>query len=302
MRHSNDGMTTEPPVVIASMKALLSIALGLVAVYAVARVAGTWQWDRKTQSLVSRLHEAREAAAPRRVVDLRAIEGLPPPVQRYFRAVLRDGQPMVVAARLSHEGSFNMSESGQQWRPFTSSQWIRTKRPGFVWDGRIVVAPALPFHVHDVYVEGTGILHAAALGLVSVMDLRGTPELARGEFMRYVAEAPLVPTALLPGPGVTWTGIDDSSAQVTIVDGAVSATLQFRFNAEGLVDTVTARARGRTVNGRVIDTPWQGRWWHDELRSGMRVPTQGEVAWMLPDGPHPYWRGKLTSAEYEFER
>jgi hypothetical protein len=283
------------------MKVLLSIALGLIVAYAVTRGVGAWYWERETQSLVTQLHAAHEAG-PKHAVDLRAIEGLPPPVQRYFRAVLRDGQPMVTAARVSHEGSFNMSESGQQWKPFTSGQWIRTRRPGFVWDGRIFVAPGLPFHVHDAYVAGTGILHATALGLVGVMNVRGTPELARGEFMRYVAEAPLVPTALLPGPGVTWTAIDDSTAQVTIADGAVSATLQFRFAADGFVVTVTARARGRTVNGKVIETPWQGRWWGYELRGGMRVPTQGEVAWMLPDGPHPYWRGKLTSADYEFER
>ena len=51
--------------------------------------------------------------------------------------------------------------------------------------------------------------------------------------MRYVAEAPLVPTALLPGPGVTWTGIA-TTAQLTVVDGAVSATLRFRFTPGGL--------------------------------------------------------------------
>ena len=282
------------------MKVLFSIVLVLAVVYAGAVAFGAWHWDRATQTLVARLMAACQPAQPQ-VVDFRTIEGLPPPVQRYFRAVLRDGQSMIATARVAHEGTFNMSETGEQWKPFTSRQWISTKRPGFVWDGRITVAPGMPFRVHDAYVAGEGILHPAALGLVSVMNLRGTPEVARGEFMRYVAEAPLVPTALLPGAGVTWTGIDDTTAQVTVVDGLVSVTLQFRFTAEGLVDTVTAKARGRTVDGKVIDTPWQGRWWHYELRGGMRVPTEGEVAWLLPEGAEPYWRGRLTGAEYESE-
>lgn len=243
---------------------------------------------------------ARQPGHPR-LVDLRTIEGLPLPVQRYFRAVLRDGQPMIATARITHEGTFNMSETGERWKPFTSRQRISTKRPGFVWDGRIAMAPGLPFRVHDAYVAGEGILHAAALGLVNVMNLRSTPEVARGELMRYIAEAPLVPTALLPGAGVTWTGIDDTTAEVTVVDGSVSVTLQLRFTPEGLIDTVTAKARGRVVDGEAIDTPWQGSWWHYELRDGMRVPTEGEVAWVLPEGAKPYWRGRLTAAAYQFE-
>ena len=282
------------------MKVLFSIVLVLAVVYAGVAAFGARHWDRATRTLVARLMAARQPAQPQ-AVDLRTIEGLPLPVRRYFRAVLRDGQPMIATARVVHQGTFNMSLTGAQWKPFTSRQWINTKRPGFIWDGRIEVAPGLPFRVHDAYVAGEGILHAAALGMVSVMNLRGTPEIARGEFMRYVAESPLVPTALLPGTGVTWTGIDDTTAEVTMVDGAVSVTLQFRFTPEGLVDTVTAKARGRIVDGKVIDAPWKGRWWHYELRGGMRVPTEGEVAWLLPEGAKPYWRGRMIGAEYEFE-
>ena len=72
---------------------------------------------------------SRQPAQPR-IADFRTIEGLPPPVQRYFRAVLRDGQPMIATARVAHEGTFNMSESGEWWKPFTSRQRICTKRPG----------------------------------------------------------------------------------------------------------------------------------------------------------------------------
>jgi hypothetical protein len=32
----------------------------------------------------------------------------------------------------------------------------------------------------------------------------------------------------------------------------------------------------------------------------MRVPTEGEIEWLLPAAPLPYWRGKVTKIEYEF--
>lgn len=37
-------------------------------------------------------------------------------------------------------------------------------------------------------------------------------------------------------------------------------------------------------------------------RSGMQVPLDGEVAWLLPQGERPYWRGRITKIEYEFAR
>jgi hypothetical protein len=32
----------------------------------------------------------------------------------------------------------------------------------------------------------------------------------------------------------------------------------------------------------------------------MRVPLDGEVAWLLPEGPKPYWRGRIAEIDYEF--
>ena len=37
-------------------------------------------------------------------------------------------------------------------------------------------------------------------------------------------------------------------------------------------------------------------------RGWMRVPLDGEVAWMLPEGAKPYWRGHFTGIVYEFAR
>ena len=32
----------------------------------------------------------------------------------------------------------------------------------------------------------------------------------------------------------------------------------------------------------------------------MRVPQEGEVAWLQPEGEKPYWRGRTISSSYEF--
>jgi Family of unknown function (DUF6920) len=279
---------------------LIASALALVAVlYAVAYALGAWRWDTGTRALRERLDALRQPVRPVRF-EARELEGLPPPVQRYFRAALTDGQPMVTAVRMAHAGSFNMSEAGEQWKPFISTQRVLTRRPGFDWDARIALLPGLPVRVHDAYIAGQGILHATLLGLVTLAELRGTPALAQSELMRYLAEAPWYPTALLPSQGVRWEAVDETSACATLADGEVSATLLFRFDETGLIVSVRAAARGRTVRGTVVPTPWEGRWRRYAERDGMRVPLEGEVAWLLPEGAKPYWRGRIGRLNYEF--
>ncbi|MBA3624045.1 MAG: hypothetical protein H0W48_06280 [Methylibium sp.] len=168
-----------------------------------AHALGAYRWEGATNALVSRLNEARAAAQPR-TVDFAGLGSLPAPAQRYFRAALTDGQAFVGAVRLEHTGSFNMSETGEQRKAFSSSQWIVTTRPGFVWDGRIAYAPGVPVRVHDAYLAVRPSFTPPCWAWVSLVDLRGTPDLARGKLMRYLAEAPLVPTALLPSQGVRW--------------------------------------------------------------------------------------------------
>ena len=226
--------------------------------------------------------------------------GLPAPVQRYFRAALTEGQSMIAAVRIEHTGTFNMSLTEQQWKPFSSTQRVITQRPGFDWEARIAVMPGIPARVYDAYISGEGTLHASLFGLATVAEQRGTPEMAQGELLRWFAEAAWYPTALLPSQGVQWAAVDDSSATATMQDGETSVTLLFRFNADGLIESMRAEARGALIDGVNVPTPWEGRWSHYELRDGMRVPIEGEVAWDFPAGRAPYWHGRITSITYEF--
>jgi hypothetical protein len=67
-----------------------------------------------------------------------------------------------------------------------------------------------------------------------------------------------------------------------------------------LIDTVRAESISRMVDGITSGMPWQGRFWDYAVRGGMRVPLQGEAAWILPQGVKPYWRGTSKAVAYEF--
>ena len=280
-------------------KIVLLVIIGLAVIIIVALVYGSIRWQAGTKEMHNNLDAARLLIAPK-TYDSKEIDGLPAPVQSYFHAVLKDGQPMIAAVSVEHTGTFNMSETGEQWKPFTSTQRVITHRPGFDWEARIQIAPGLAVKVHDAYIDGEGILHASLFGLVSLANIRGTPEAAQGELMRFFAETAWYPTKLLPSQGVRWESVDDNSAKATLMDGETKLTMLFRFNENSLIESVRAEARGRVVGGTVVPTPWEGHFSHYELRDGMRIPLEGEVAWMLPEGPKPYWRGRITRLSYEF--
>ena len=277
--------------------AIVAAAIAAVAVV-LAVAVGAYRWQAGTVRLRESFERVREHPATVRV-NLAEVEQLPPPVQRFFRNVLYDGQRLITAVHIRHSGMFNMGEKNDRWKPFTSEQRVITRPPAFDWNARIAMLPGLPVRVHDAYIAGEGILQASLLGLVTLADLRDGGALAEGELLRFLAEAAWYPTALLPGQGVRWEAVDERSARGTLTDGPVRAAMLFTFDEQGNLASVSA-ARGRTVSGKVISTPWQGRFWNYQSCEGMQVPMDGEVAWMLPEGEKPYWRGSVSGISYEF--
>jgi hypothetical protein len=246
--------------------------------------------------------DAARAPIQPRTVDFRELEDLPAPVRRYFHAVLEEGQPMVSGVRVRHTGTFNMGETEDRWKRFTSDQEVLTRRPGFDWNARVEMMPGLPVRVHDAYAAGEGVLHASLLGLFTVADMSGRGDVAEGELMRYFAEAAWYPTALLPSQCVSWETSSYRSAYATLDEGDHTTRMLLTFDERGLIDTVGASARGRAVDGEVVPTPWHGHFWNYQERGGMLVPIDGEVAWLLPEGEKPYWRGHMTEISYRFAR
>jgi hypothetical protein len=171
--------------------------------------------------------------------------------------------------------------------------------PGFVWDAAIRMSPLVPVRVRDSYLEGTGSMRASVAGLIPVVNAWGRTDLASGALHRYLAESVWLPTALLPGAGVTWEPIDDNAARATLTDSGVSVSLDFRFNEKGEIVSVYTPARYRDVNGKGVPTPWEGHFREHERMEGVMVPREGEVAWILPEGRLTYWRGRVVVVEYE---
>ncbi len=225
------------------------------------------------------------------------LRGLPRPVVRYFQFALTSGQSWIRRARFSQTGEFALHAG--EWRSFTASEYFSVNPPGFVWDANIRMAPILLVHVRDSYIHGEGVMYGKLASIVPVVNQRGTPEMASGELLRYLAEAVWLPTALLPSAGVSWAPVSDTVAIATLTDGRTSAALDVYFGEHGEIVRI-ATFRYRDVDGTPVLTPWVGHFGDYQRVSGMMIPMSGDVEWVLPGGPSPYWRGHIVSADYEF--
>lgn len=221
---------------------------------------------------------------------------LPDPVTRYLRQAIGDAPHHPHVVRLSQEGEFRVSEAEDGWRPFDASQDFTVEPPGFVWDARIAMAPGMPVRVRDSYVGGSGSMQAKLLSLVTLVDERHKEQLDRAALQRYLAEAVWFPTALLPSERLRWQALDAETAEAFLSDGDIEVSVQFRFQDGSIVGVYANRYR--EVEGNYVLTPWQGRFHSYETREGIRFPTHGEVAWILPEGEYPYWRGRIVDIDF----
>jgi len=253
-------------------------------------------WELDTWALRKGLNRGRERT-PQPPYDPAEIRDLPKPVRRYFEAALVPGCPFIGGATLAHEGQIRLGPRYDA--PFTSTTRVIVRRPGFLWQARLQVP--LGLLVHDAYVRGKGSLDVAGGGDVLRLErLRRREGLPESQLLRYLAEAPWYPTALLPRAGVHWDEDGERSARATLVDGLTTATLRFTFGDDGLVESVRSEARGRVVNGRLVPQPWEGRFEKSTTRSGYTVPLEATVFWITPEGaPAPYWTGQLVGATYD---
>jgi len=262
---------------------------------------GSARWNHRSSQLVEKF----TGAIPRveaETVDFGELERLPAPVSRYFRRVLKEGQPIIRSVRVTQRGGFRVRKANDGWNTFEATQHFSAGPPGFVWDAVIHMAPLMSVRVRDAYVGGRGSMQGKLLALVPVVDAHAGKELDAGTLQRYLAEAVWFPTALLPRAGVKWSAMDGDRASATLTDSGTTVSLEFRFNEAGEITEVFSPGRYREVNGEYELTPWAGRFRSYEERGGMLIPVEAEVEWRLRDGSFPYWKGRIVEVEYDFAR
>ncbi|GAB3399508.1 hypothetical protein NX774_17465 [Massilia agilis] len=266
-----------------------------------------WLGHQRQQRASATLRDAllgHDAAAPAPAARVRfeQLDALPGPVQRYFRRVLADGQPLILDAQLQQEGSMRASLDTERWMTFSATHLVRPAAPGFVWNARVQVAPLVHLRVLDAYAAGHGASELFAMSALRVGAATPGPELDAGALHRYLAEGVWYPSALLPGEHLAWTPIDEHRALATLTDRGTTVSLEFRFNAMGEVTSVYTPARWCTFGSGYQQRGWEGRVFDYIEQDGMRVPSRAEVGWYDDAGQWQcVWQGQVTGLRYTMQ-
>ncbi len=205
-----------------------------------------------------------------------------------------------MGARSDGASSAAFTQSGTMWlspggraMQFTAHQIVGVSTPTFCW--RAALGPAGAVLVADYFSEGTGGLEVKLLGAIPLARMVGTPGMNQGEMLRYLAEVPWNPDAILKNTLLDWTVIDSRTIKVASGVGVDHGEITFNLNSHGLIDRISAPSRLYSAQGKMIALPWHGRFWDYRNIGGRFLPAQGEVAWVIDGKAFVYWRGSLLS-------
>ncbi len=218
---------------------------------------------------------------PRAAATALSAKELPDPVLRYRQLAVGERAP-VRTLRLRHGGTFRLSPTAKAL-PIRGMQLFTSDPPGFVWLGRIRVAPALWIDARDMAADGAGSMRVLLDDTISLADARG-PELDQGSALRLLAEMPWFPTSLFDARIVSWAAIDADHARATLRFGKCEVTAVFEFGPDGL----PVRTSAQRYKGKGELRAWGGVYRDFRKVSGMLVPFEAEVTWQLEAGPYTY--------------
>jgi hypothetical protein len=217
-------------------------------------------------------------------------------VRRFLARVVPDD--LTVPARV------RVTQQGQMWQKldakpigFTATQDLAVDRVAFLWRASFPILGPLAIKVVDSYDDGVGRLEARVLRFPIVRQ--SGPETSVGEALRYLAELPWVPFAIMRNRELGWRELAGQSVEVACNIGTERAAVTLELDDAGDVVGTSCRARPRQVGKKWVPTPWSGKFGDYRDVGGVRIPTSAEVRWELRAGPFTYWRGTVTSLELD---
>jgi hypothetical protein len=178
---------------------------------------------------------------------------------------------------------------------FAATQWLAVDRVAFSWRARFPIVGPVALSIVDEYDAGVGELAVRLFGLPLRRDR--SRETIAGEALRYLAELPFVPPALVCNAELEWRTLDGRSVEVATaaVGDHLAATLE--FDDEGNVCRASSPMRMLKRDGQWQRTPWGGEFRKYAHLGDLYLPTQAEAYWHLEGGRYTYWRAEIVGAD-----
>lgn len=177
--------------------------------------------------------------------------------------------------------------------PIRGVQIFSSGPPGFVWVGRVRLAPGVWIDARDELVEGRGRMHVLLDDTIAIANATG-PKIDQGSALRLLAEMVWFPTALFDPRLVTWAPVDGANARATLRLAGVEVSATFTFGIDGFPTAVRAeRYEGEVLRG------WGGAYRDYRSVDGLKLPFEADVHWDRDGTIFTYARWRVDSFEID---
>ena len=214
------------------------------------------------------------------------LSGLPEAAQRYLQRMNVVGRPRAWSVRAGWTGRFRMGPD-QGWMPIEVWQYNSLLGMVRVFHMRAKTF-GVPIIARDTYIDGRGRMLGKLFDRFTVVDGTG-PEFDLGELVTFLNDAVLFAPGMLIGPHIRWAEVDDTSFDITVMDGNTSAKGRVFIDDAGTVaDFSTTDRYAAHTNKSLVRTRWTTPvdGWTES--NGATIPSRATAMWHMPDGPFAY--------------
>ena len=267
------------------MTTLLLIIGIVILILLIGKIYFSLQFNNQVESLFS------SAKKSNKIYSTKQLEGLPEPVQRHFKYVLKDGQPYINKVRLTHNGFFK-TDLKKDFIKIRGEQYFSTQKPQFIWKGETTM-----FTARDFFINDTGGLIVTLFNIYNIVESKGA-NFDEGELQRWLAESVWFPTNLLPSKYVNWSPIDDNSATLSFRYNKTAFDFVVRFN---LLGEITEMEGERFMTGNKKEQ-WRCKMANYKEVNNVKIPFSDQAIWKINDIEHCYAKFEIQKIEYNIKR
>jgi len=216
---------------------------------------------------------------------------IPDIISEYYDRSVPSSPDVPMGTVFKQEGQIRLAPD-RRWMPFKARQYVCANQTEFHWRAKFKMAPFISGTVVDAFQNKSGRLDARIWGFIPVARGRGA-DIDHGEIQRYLAELVWCPMAFLHNSELHYRQLSDRLVRVWAFEEDTYVDLN--FNDEG--DIIGAKTTTRVRND--IPQPWEGKFYDFQQFGEIRIPSKGEVWWKTPEGQFVYWKGSITSIEWQ---
>lgn len=260
-----------------------------------------WGGSKLTSySINSSITELRDSInfSNNKQIDFNEIENLPEILQKYFKKVItkKTNKPQFITVKQSAQ--FKTDENSE-WKPITATEYFTTDKINFLWDAVMSSSNFFWVRAIDSYINGKGNMLIKLNSSITITDAWSI-EMDKSGLVRYLSEALLFPTSLLPNKHLVWNVLDSNSAEIKFSNNNYSVVAKVFFAEDGTIYKLETMDKYRTTDAGYVKTLYSTNYYNYKLmKNGFYVPTYVEVEWTLPEGNFKYGKFNIDNIIYE---